>query len=614
MSALKLVIRDADRLLYNGELAGSLELGRQRKDEPSPSAAVPCPFLPGSPARLLLAPTTENNVGRQHVLLEPLDSGNVRVHNGSQIALTHDHGSIAPGKSAELAPPFTLKISTRSISILPPGADDSAEEHGVHGLDELTVGPGTLSALSARLKRPPVLPPAQLDEMLRWLQSTIGVLQSAVGSSGFLQLAAESLVQIIGLHSGRVLLFDSEPFSIAALFPPTLADRPWQPSQHVLRRVRQEKRTFWQQPHQTGGGSSSESLLGMQTVVASPLLDRHGQVIGALYGERREESKLPFAVSSSGKLEATLVELLSCGVSTGLARQEQEKAALKASALFEQFFTPELTRTLARQPDLLQGRAAEKVTVLFCDVRGFSAASERLGPADTFGWMNDVMNELSLAVRDQAGVLVDYIGDELMAMWGAPEEQSDQEERAVAAGLAMLAALPMLNEKWQPILGEPMKIGVGINSGPAQVGNTGSTFKFKYGPLGNTVNLASRVQGLTKYLKARLLVSGATRRQLGAGFIARRVVKTRVVNIQLPVDLYEVERRDSPERAAFFRNSEAALDALEHGDFAGAATRTGVLLPLHHGDGPLQLILSRASQHLMSGGAGFDPVWEPPGK
>jgi adenylate cyclase len=228
--------------------------------------------------------------------------------------------------------------------------------------------------------------------------------------------------------------------------------------------------------------------------------------------------------------------------------------------------------------------------------------------------MNDVMNELSLAARNQAGVLVDYVGDELMAMWGAPEEQPDQEERAVAAGLAMLAALPALNERWQERLGVPIKLGAGINSGQAQVGNTGSTFKFKYGPLGNTVNLASRVQGLTKYLKTPLLVSRATRNGLGPAFIARRVVRTRVVNINEPVDLFEVEKTDSQERASFFRDSEAALDALENGDFADAASRTGVLLPVHRGDGPLQLILSRASQHLMSGGVGFDPIWEPPGK
>src|SRR6476659_7934402 len=116
-----------------------------------------------------------------------------------------------------------------------------------------------------------------------------------------------------------------------------------------------------------------------------------------------------------------------------------------------------------------------------------------------------------------------------------------------------------------------MDLGVGVNNGPAHVGNTGSKFKFKYGPLGNTVNLASRVQGLTKYLKTPLLVSADTRRQLGPGFIARRVIRTRVVNIQAPVDLYEVERSD-PERAEFFRDSEAALDALEKGEFADAAS------------------------------------------
>src|SRR5947207_6445892 len=104
----------------------------------------------------------------------------------------------------------------------------------------------------------------------------------------------------------------------------------------------------------------------------------------------------------------------------------------------------------------------------------------------------------------------------------------------------MLAALPALNERWQARLQVPMNIGVGINTGPAQVGNTSSRFKFKYGPLGNTVNLASRVQGLTKYLGCPLLMTKATREQLGAGFTARRVVKTRVVNIHEPVDLFEV--------------------------------------------------------------------------
>jgi adenylate cyclase len=198
-------------------------------------------------------------------------------------------------------------------------------------------------------------------------------------------------------------------------------------------------------------------------------------------------------------------------------------------------------------------------------------------------------------------------------MWGAPEPQPDQRLRAIRAGLAMTAALPGLNEKWQPILGEPMNLGIGINTGPAQVGNTGSSFKFKYGPLGNTVNLASRVQGLTKYLRCRLLVTAATRQGLASEFLCRRVVRTRVVNITEPVELYEVETASTPERQSFFRESETALTELEAEQFAEAAGRAGALLMSHRGDGPLLLTLSRATAELVQAGT-FASVWVPPGK
>ena len=159
------------------------------------------------------------------------------------------------------------------------------------------------------------------------------------------------------------------------------------------------------------------------------------------------------------------------------------------------------------------------MTLLFCDVRGFSRVSEKLGPAGSLRWMNDVMTELSGCVLAEGGVLVDYVGDEVMAMWGAPQDQPDQADRAVRAALAMLAALPASTAAGRQAWATTTEIGVGVNTGPAQVGNTGSRFKFKYGPLGNTVNLGSRVQGLTKYLKRPLLVTRATRERLGDGFV-----------------------------------------------------------------------------------------------
>jgi adenylate cyclase len=612
MPSLQLLVHEGDALRLQTDFRGPLELGRQRSSEPEPSEQTPCPLLPASasgPARLIVAGNRESNVSRQHALLEPLPSGLVRVHNLTQIPLVHDHGILAPGTSADLPPPFSLDLPPRRISIVP-AAYDSADEHGVKGLEEQTIGPGPLSELSVRLRQPPPLPPEQLNQMLSWLQSTIGVLQAAVGSPGFLRQAAEALVEVVGLSSGRVLLFDTEPFSVAAIYPPAAAGRPWQPSQHVLNRLRRERRTFWQEPTQ-GRDPDPPSLLGLHAVVASPLLDRSGRVIGALYGERREE--LPFSRPRSARLEATLAELLACGVSTGLAREEYEKAALAARVQFEQFFTPQLARHLAADPGLLRG-AEREVTLLFCDVRSFSAFSERLGPEKTVEWINDVMSTLSECVLAEEGVLVDYIGDEMLAMWGAPLSQPDQAERGVRAALAMIGRLPALDARWHPTLGGTMSFGIGMNTGVARVGNTGSRFKFKYGPLGNTVNLASRVQGLTKYLKSRLLVTRATREKLSGEFVARRVVKTRVVNIHEPVDLYEVERAGCSLVAEFYAGSEAALDALEAGNFADAARRAGTLLPAHHDDGPLQLVLSRASQMLIQGGDGFDLVWEPPGK
>src|SRR5207253_490324 len=135
-----------------------------------------------------------------------------------------------------------------------------------------------------------------------------------------------------------------------------------------------------------------ESMLGVDVIVAAPILDRNGNVIGALYGECRDDSQTR-KVGRVTKLEAMLVELLAGSVATGLARIEQEKVAVEADVRFKQFFTPELSRQLTANPDLLKGRDSE-VSLLFCDIRAFSRISERLGPGGTVEWIGDVMGAL----------------------------------------------------------------------------------------------------------------------------------------------------------------------------------------------------------------------------
>src|SRR5262249_27125657 len=146
--------------------------------EPEPYAVVPA--TDAAPRRLVFARQQEGNCSRQHVRLEPLPGGAVRVANGSQIPLPLADlpgRAIPPGAAAELTPPFALLVPPRTLAV---GPADSVDEYGVQGLSGQTLGPGDLAELSSRLRPPPVLSPSQLDDLIGWLQTTMGVLQSAV--------------------------------------------------------------------------------------------------------------------------------------------------------------------------------------------------------------------------------------------------------------------------------------------------------------------------------------------------------------------------------------------------------------------------------------------------
>jgi class 3 adenylate cyclase len=358
------------------------------------------------------------------------------------------------------------------------------------------------------------------------------------------------------------------------------------------------------------------SLGGVQAVIAAPILNQAGEVIAVLYGDRHSGAGRQLPGSRDGsisKLEAMLVETFACSVAAGLLRIEQERKLLAAQVRFEQFFTPELARQLAAEPDLLRGRDAE-VTLLFCDIRGFSRVSERLGPAATSQWIESVLSTFSDCIIAHQGVLVDYLGDELLAMWGSPIEQPDQAERACRSALDMWRALATLNAQWRSLLNEPIRIGIGINTGIARVGNTGSNRKFKYGPLGNAVNLASRVQGATKYLKAGILMTAATHARCIGDFLTRRLCPVRVVNISEPVELYELINDADPAAKTLCARYEAALDEYCRRNFRLAAKILAEILDEHPNDGPSVVLLSRVVDQLVNPDAAFNPAWELPGK
>jgi adenylate cyclase len=214
--------------------------------------------------------------------------------------------------------------------------------------------------------------------------------------------------------------------------------------------------------------------------------------------------------------------------------------------LFSRYVSPEYVRRLADSPgDVRLGGERVPITVLFSDIRGFTALSERLPAEAVIEVLNEYLGAMSAVVFRHGGTLDKFIGDAVMAFWGAPVAVDDHARRAMDAALEMLDELDSLNARWES-RGAPtrLRIGIGIHTGDAVVGNIGSlAHKLDYTAIGDTVNLASRLETLTKELDAAILTSPATRGAVGNdAYDFRSKGEVHVKGKEEPVHVYTVHR------------------------------------------------------------------------
>jgi adenylate cyclase len=223
-------------------------------------------------------------------------------------------------------------------------------------------------------------------------------------------------------------------------------------------------------------------------------------------------------------------------------RQQRERAV----AAFGRFLDPRVVRHLVEEGGVADATAtrAREVTLLFSDIRGFTSISERSRPEDIVALLNDYFSRQVKVIFATGGTLDKFIGDAIMAFWGAPADDLHHARHAVEAALAMVDTL----EQFRRDLGEQGKdfdVGIGIHSGPAVVGFIGSQDRLDYTAIGDTVNLASRIEGATKG-KARILVSEDTRRACGDAFDFIDHGEVHVKGREQGVRLYEPVRRKNP--------------------------------------------------------------------
>ena len=210
------------------------------------------------------------------------------------------------------------------------------------------------------------------------------------------------------------------------------------------------------------------------------------------------------------------------------------------TGLFGQYVPPELVEEMARNPEQFNmAPRAEELSVLFSDVRGFTTISESLSPEDLSVYINDYLTTMSLVIREgHRGTLDKYIGDAVMAFWGAPVADPDHAQNAVLAALDMMKQAKVLNEKFHAKGWPPFAIGIGVNSGVMRVGDMGSQIRKAYTVMGDAVNLGSRLEGITKQYGADILIGQETKERI-SGIVLREIDMVQVKGKDEPITIYE---------------------------------------------------------------------------
>jgi adenylate cyclase len=297
---------------------------------------------------------------------------------------------------------------------------------------------------------------------------------------------------------------------------------------------------------------------------------------------------------------ATLVASYASITSFRVITEEREKRKIRRT--FSQYLSPGVIALIEKDPNeyIRPGGEVKDLTVMFSDIRDFTTLSEGLSPDDLVNLLNQYLSAMTDILFRNLGTLDKYIGDAIMAFWGSPFPQPDHAARACTCALEMIASLEKLNQKWVEQGGRPIAIGIGLNTGPVNVGNMGSDKRLAWTVMGDNVNLASRLEGMTKQYRSRVIISESTYGQVADQFVAREVDRIRVKGKKLPVVIYELLAKisEADAYAPLLTKYNAALDVYRSQNWPEATGMFGELLAIYPDDGPTQVLLQRCVEFL----------------
>jgi adenylate cyclase len=283
-------------------------------------------------------------------------------------------------------------------------------------------------------------------------------------------------------------------------------------------------------------GGQSILMQQIRSAICAPLIGSEDRVLGVLYVDnpsithRFSDEDLEFLVAFAG-IAAVAIE------NSQFAERIRREGIVRSN--FERYFAPQLAARIASSPEALKlGGDKRAVAVLFSDIRGFTALSETMNPDAMASLLTEYFTEMVECVFRHGGTLDKFIGDAVMAQWGAPIGSPDDADQAMLAAMDMMAELRKLNARWSEQDRPTLEIGIGLNYGEAFAGNIGSERRLEFTVIGDTVNTASRLCGAAA--SAEILLSDDMRRALSSPPPLEECPPMELKNKSQPVKVYRV--------------------------------------------------------------------------
>jgi adenylate cyclase len=277
-------------------------------------------------------------------------------------------------------------------------------------------------------------------------------------------------------------------------------------------------------------------MQGIRSLACAPLVGREG-VYGALYVDRRGAPE-PFTELDT-QLLAAVASQAATAVEAARAHERMKRETL-ARELYKRFMPEHLITELLECPEKFHlGGINRRISVLFCDVRGFTRLAHRAPPETIVDLLNILFTEMAAEIFAHQGTLNKYLGDGLMALFGAPVASETHAVSAVSAAIGMQQRIRQVNQQLAAKGLPSVTLGIGINTGEATVGCIGAEQRSEYTAIGDTVNIASRIEGIAH--PGQILVTHETVKELGDQFPLSEPWKVEVKHIDEPVQVYSVK-------------------------------------------------------------------------